>query len=85
MFELPKTECESGYPEWQIEEILQKAGRAMTEFSQFMYGQTMTLCQGEKYNHDTRSYYECCGGVAHGGVVYPWDLERFLQRKRVID
>jgi hypothetical protein len=83
--ELPKPECESGYPQWQVEEILAKFGRSQDEFGKWVYGQTMSLCQGQSYNYNTRSYDEKCGGVAHGGIVYPWDLERFLQRKRIID
>lgn len=50
-----------------------------------MNGQTMMLCDGRRYNHDAREYEVACGGVAHGVVVYPWDVERFLAGLPVVD
>lgn len=80
---LPTPECESGYPWCQIQEIL--GVERTKELSGWMYGQTMTMCDGRQYNHDTREYEESCGGVGHGGVVYTWDLQRFLDGRPVID
>jgi hypothetical protein len=80
--ELPAPQCRGGYPAYQVEEIL---GDRAEEFWAWMRGQTMMLCNGERYNHDTQMYEASCGGVAHGTVVYPWDLLRFLEGRAVID
>lgn len=80
---MPKPECESGYPWYQIREIL--GVKRTKELSEWMYGQTMTRCEGRRYNHSIRAYEESCGGVSHGGVVYPWDLQRFMDGGPVID
>lgn len=82
---LPKPECVGGYPFNQVVEILRENNRDLTEFDHWMRGQTRMLCEGRRYNHETKEYQTECGGVAHGGIVYPWDMERFLQRKPVID
>lgn len=74
-----------GYPYAQLNQILFDNGRTADEFWEFMRGQTFAICEGRKFNHDTREYEPDCGGTAHGGVVYPWDVERFLDRKPVID
>lgn len=80
---LPEPECESGYPWSQIDTFLD-VGR-VAELMDWMHGQTMTLCEGGRYNHDTKSYEEKCDGVAHGPVVYRWDLDRFLAGRPIID
>jgi hypothetical protein len=72
---LPTPVCESGYTTSQLIDIL---GDRYEDFGLWMSGQTITICEGRAYNHDTREYREKCGGVSHGLVVYPWDLERFL-------
>lgn len=83
MSDLPEPECEGGYTYRQIVEIL---GAWTDDFGDFMYGQTMMICEGQKYNHDTQEYEEACGGVAHGmPIVYPWDLERYLDGRPIID
>lgn len=82
---LPKPECEGGYPYAQTTKILQEHGRTRVEFDYWMRGQTIGVCEGRKYNHDTKEYEVSCGGVAHGGIVYRWDMERFLARKPIID
>lgn len=79
---LLEPECNWGYTTSQLEEIL---GDRFEEFGKFMVGQTMTLCEGRKYNHETKEYEESCGGVAHGGVVYPWDLDNFLRGGPILD
>jgi hypothetical protein len=80
--DLPAPECEGGYTNWQLAEIL---GNRLDKFEQWMRGQTMMLCEGRSYDHDRCEYVPACGGVAHGGIVYRWDLERFLDGRPVID
>lgn len=64
-----------------------------------MTGQTISLCDGKYYDHICKGYFssscsdmfpdmpvtreEQLGG--HGGVVYAWDLERYLRGLPVID
>lgn len=74
--------CEGGYTRAQVERIM---GDRLAAFDKWMNGQTMMLCEGRKYNHDTEQYETACGGTAHGGIVYTWDLERFLRGLPVID
>ena len=53
-------------------------------FGNFMRGQTMGYCTGTKYNHDTeQEEFTECG--PHGGIVYKWDVDRFLKVLPVID
>jgi len=79
---IPEPDCTYGYTESQLEEIL---GNDLDRFWRWMYGQTMCLCQGQSYNHETKNYEEACGGIAHGPVVYPWDLARYLAGRTVAD
>ena len=65
-----KPECVLGYTVNQLEEIL---GDRIDEFGQWMRGQTMALCEGQR------------DGEAHGVAVYPWDLKRFLENRHIID
>lgn len=74
--------CELGYTEDEIEDLM---GDRLKEFERWMYGQTMAICGGRKYNHDTRKYEEACGGNPHGVIVYRWDADRFLAGLPVID
>ncbi len=82
--DLPTPDCESGYTKTQLDQILRNR-RMELEFTAWMGGQTQSLCEGRKYNHETKEYEEACGGVAHGSVVYPWDLQRFLDGFPIID
>lgn len=79
---LPDPECRLGYTYTQLTTIL---GWRLDDFGRWMRGQTMSLCDGRKYNHDSKVYEEACGGVSHGGVVYRHDLERYLLDLPVID
>ena len=76
--QLPKPNCESGYTQEQLAHIL---GPRLGEFQKWHYGQTGAICEGRRYSHDTKQYYESCGGVSHGFVVYAWDLERFMHSR----
>lgn len=78
---LPAPECWLGYPWYQCEEIL---GTRTTEFGKWMYGQTMSLCDGRRYDHDLLEYVDTCP-EPHGVVVYKWDLQRFLDGRPIID
>lgn len=81
--QLPPPECESGYPWTQIEEFMDE--QQVHRLEMWMEGQTMMLCQGKRFDHDSGLFYESCGGVAHGGVVYPHDLHRFIEAGPIID
>lgn len=73
----PHPVCPGGYPWGQIEQILDE--ETFREFKFWMSGQTMMLCDGRKYNHELRVYEtDECAETPHGGVVYPYDLHRFL-------
>ena len=80
--DLPPSECRLGYPASQVEDIL---GDNLSDFNNWMRGQTRSLCEGRRYNHETGEYEESCDGVAHGGVTYPWDVERYLLGLPIID
>lgn len=73
---LPEPLCEGGYPWPQVEQILD--AETLSAFREWMSGQTMMLCQGRAYDHESKQYHEACGGIPHGGVVYAWDLKRYL-------
>lgn len=79
---LPAPECEGGYTYRQRAEIL---GDRLDEFGNWMRGQTMMLCAGRRYSYGAGDYVPACNGVAHGVVVYPWDLQRFLDGGPIID
>lgn len=79
---LPDPECEAGYTYGQIRAIL---GGRTEDFYRWMSGQTMSMCTGRRYNHETHQTEDACGGVAHGPIVYTWDLERYIQGLPIID
>lgn len=80
---MPKPECRGGYPTYQLEEFL--TPEQYTALGKWMYGQTMMICDGRQYDHETKEYVEACGGEAHGVVVYSWDVERWALGLPVID
>lgn len=94
--ELPEPSCIFGYTYDDIDEIL---GPRVKDFWKWMTGQTMMLCNGKSYDHDRHEYFTTlCSGMfpgvpvsdteslaGHGGIVYPWDLERFLAGLPVVD
>jgi len=72
-----------GYTVDDLENIL---GDRFDEFTKWMYGQTMSVCEGRLYNHDKKTYEPAvCADNPHGGVVYPWDLKTFLQGRPSFD
>lgn len=95
--EIPPGDCRTaygGYPWTQLETIFPDKTFAMLKG--WMYGQTMMLCDGSperEWVHDESApggrYLVEVGpskcGQAHGGVVYEWDLDRFLLGLPVVD
>jgi hypothetical protein len=79
----PDPSCPQGYTEEDLRTIL---GPRLNEFVKWMYGQTMSICDGLKYDYDKRDYEPTgCYSRPHGAVVFPWDLERFLDGLPIID
>jgi hypothetical protein len=75
---LPEPACQLGYPRDAIEQIL---AEDIATFDEWMHGQAVAICDGRRYDHDRRDYDETgCG--PHGVVVYPWDLDRYLNGDR---
>lgn len=73
----PKQACPDGYSWDQLEEILDD--ETFAEFGRWMRGQTCMICQGRRYNHDTKQYEpDECSDNPHGGVAYTYDVHRFL-------
>ena len=81
MSNLNAPECEHGYPVSQLERELD--AETFEALQKWMHGQTMTLCNGQRYSHETKEYYET--GHSCGPVVYSWDVKRFLDGLAVID
>lgn len=75
--ELPEPECKLGYTREQIREMF-GTGDRLAAFWSFMYGQTLGVCTGKKYNLVEDEYLPTgCG--PHGSVVYSHDVERFIR------
>lgn len=75
--------CRLGYPQEQIERILGVS--RLAPFHNWMYGQTQAICDGRRYNHETKQYEDTECGQPHGIVTYEWDFRRYLQGGEVID
>ena len=87
--------CRLGYTPDEVEAIL-GPDADLDVFSEWMYGQTMAICDGgpeTTWIDDPTAP----GGMrlvevgpplcseAHGAVVYPWDLTRFIEGRPVVD
>lgn len=73
----PAPDCEAGYSWFYIEEILPE--EEFIAFRHWMRGQTCVICDGRRFNHETRQYEATdCANNPHGGVVYRWDFERYF-------
>ena len=73
----PEPICPDGYTWPQLEEILDPT--TFAELSHWMRGQTTMICEGRRYNHKLRQYEtDECADNPHGGVVYMFDVHRFL-------
>ena len=74
-------ECVLGYPRAQIAKIV---GDRLDAFDHWMRGQTAAICDGKRYDHEAREYQPTgCG--PHGVVIYPWDVENFLNGGPICD
>lgn len=84
MFELPEPNCRYGYDLDQINEMF--PGERGEDFKKWIYGQTISLCEGRSYNHDTKEYEpNKCSDNPHGPVIYKWDVERYVRGLPIID
>lgn len=81
--ELPPPKCRLGYPREQVAEIL---GDRAAEFHRYMTGQTVGVCEGRLYNHETSEYQPTeCADNPHGVVVYGVDIKAFLEGRPPLD
>lgn len=72
---LPDPACSFGYPLGQVFELLKDGGDdRYGEFLQWMLHRKVANCDPR------RSYNPSSCSIAHGPVVYPVDLARFLQQ-----
>lgn len=78
---LPEPACRFGYTVDQVRDIM---GDRFDEFSRWMGGQTMLICDGYRYDREIRqSVPNDCG--PHSTVIYAWDVERFLSGLPIVD
>lgn len=78
---LPDPHCELGYTHAQIEQIM---GERVNQFHRWMAGQTVGLCEGRRWNHETgTSEVTDCG--PHGVVIYRSDVQQFLEGGAPLD
>ena len=80
---IPRPSCPFGYTDSDLKTLL---GVFYPKFMKWMAGQTVTVCDGQIYDHETKVYTPTgCKDHPHGSVTYPWDLERWLQNLPVVD
>lgn len=78
---LPTPECRLGLTHDQVTELF---GDRIGEFHRWMWGQTVGLCEGRRWNRETKQY-EPSGCGPHGAAYYRSDVRRFLAGLPVID
>jgi hypothetical protein len=79
---LPKPKCRYGFTTDQLTQIL--GPTQLETFSDYMRGQTMTLCEGKEWSQELNKYIPTnCG--PHGPIVYLQDLESFLEGRPPLD
>ena len=78
---LPDPECQYGYTEEQLSTIL---GERIDAFNHWMRGQTMSICDGRRYDYD-KGEYEDTGCGPHGVITYRWDVQRFIDGRPIVD
>lgn len=79
--ELPPPDCKYGYTQDQLEQMF---GVALPVFKRWMRGQTVMVCEGVRYNHDTNKYEDDCV-TGHGMITYAHDVARWLGGREIID
>lgn len=73
----PEPDCPYGYSWKYLEEIMDET--TFKKFSHWMRGQTCTICDGRRYDHEAKAYFpSACAESTHGGVAYSWDVKRYL-------
>jgi hypothetical protein len=78
---LPEASCPHGYTVQDLDDLL--GTYFGDEFMVWMSGQTKMICEGYRYDHDRRETVPSqCAGSPHGVVVYPWDLQRWIDWKQ---
>lgn len=77
----PEPNCTYGYSFDLLEETL--GAETFESLMDWMHGQTLMLCDGRRYDHETESYTETHD--AHGPVVYTGDVRRFLNGGWIYD
>jgi hypothetical protein len=79
----PQTSCPLGYTEDDLQRIL---GARLDEFHRWMRGQTTSVCDGRRYNHEVGEHeLSDCSDAPHGTVVYAVDVLQFLRGGRPLD
>lgn len=78
---LPEPDCTHGYSFALLEATLGE--ERFDSLMAWMHGQTMMLCDGQRYNHETKSYEPTHD--PHGTVVYAWDVERWERGGPILD
>lgn len=79
MTSLVSIDCEAGYSVELLKTLLPPA--VFAQLSESMYGSTMAICNGEKYNHERKEYELSCNGVSHGIVMYAHDVLYYLGKE----
>lgn len=79
---LPEPACRYGYT---VDEVRGITGSRFDEFTRWMRGQTMMICDGTKYDYEAKTYVPSDCEAPHGTVIYAWDVERFLKGLLIID
>jgi hypothetical protein len=83
MTDVTTKSCPLGLTASEISDLM---GGREDDFWHWMRGQTMMLCDGRGYDHETKTYYATeCSPIGHGGVVFTWDAQRYLDGLPVID
>lgn len=67
--------CRYGYTPAQIAEMM---GTREPAFWKWYEGQTGAICDGRVWDWGTEQYVPSKCLMAHGPVVYPWDVAAFL-------
>lgn len=76
--------CPYGYTQDDLLRLFGVAG--IDDFNKWMRGQTQSICDGTRYNHDKK---ECeptmCKDHPHGLITYTWDAERYIDKLPIVD
>lgn len=78
----PDQPCGLGLPSEHLRQVL-SAGQ-FKSLNAYLVGQTIGICDGRRYNHDTEEY-EPTGCGPHGTVVYRRDVQRWIDGLPVDD